>query len=532
MNGKSDNTIRDRLSASGSFNASVESKNHTNLTPTTIIVPVSGIEEYERNPRVYKNPAHDLIKESIRARGLLQQIVITKKPDSSNYVLLQGGTTRLRCMRELYEETGDPKFSQVLCEIRPWSGEDDLLIGHFIENELRGDLNWYEKSALICNLQLLFENRSGKSLPGREFEIQAAESGIKVRRTALHLYRYTVDRLSNHLNLRYQQGIGDRTIERLRRLDTATSAIWLDAGANLEKYDELFYTHLAEFDRSGNLPELIDNTIIGIGDNIQDINYNKVQAMLRAHVIENMPAPVYEELYRPPLKSTRPQPIPRNPEFPTQPIPRQPDSEPTELTQPTIISLAKTEAHPSSSFDLSSAGRLPGRLGKCRALQKKASKLRGKIHRHADLFAQQTGNADCLVKLRFGYGFIVFNLPKRHPDHPNDLRTVRDQAWWLLIELSQWQTALDRQPKRLPAAAVAENADLQKSFNASADPLTTLHRLAETQSIPPPQFNLTTLFMHMSDQALRNFNQLIKYYRELYQLSLNFEIWKHETNYE
>ena len=110
-------SIRDRLLDSSAQD--ITSKPLPELATRSLIISISDIAEYERNPRVYPDPEHESIKDSIRSRGLLQQLVVTQKPGSDKYVLLQGGNTRLKCLRELYEEAGDPKFSQVVCEFRP-----------------------------------------------------------------------------------------------------------------------------------------------------------------------------------------------------------------------------------------------------------------------------------------------------------------------------------------------------------------------------------------------------------------------------
>ena len=85
-------------------------------------IAIDQIDEYEGNPRFYENPEFEAIKESIRERGVIQRIVVTKRPGSDRFVLAQGGNTRLRCLRELHEETGDRKFATTLCE---YQGLDD-----------------------------------------------------------------------------------------------------------------------------------------------------------------------------------------------------------------------------------------------------------------------------------------------------------------------------------------------------------------------------------------------------------------------
>ncbi|MEW8042605.1 MAG: ParB N-terminal domain-containing protein, partial [Candidatus Thiodiazotropha endolucinida] len=87
---------------------------------TAILLDVRRIMPYERNPRHGENPEYDRIKVSIRANGLDQPLVITQRPGTTDYIVHLGGNTRLLILKELYEETGDDRFSQVQCIFKPW----------------------------------------------------------------------------------------------------------------------------------------------------------------------------------------------------------------------------------------------------------------------------------------------------------------------------------------------------------------------------------------------------------------------------
>ena len=73
-------------------------------------IAVDQIDEFEGNPRFYENPEFDAIKESIRECGVIQRIVVTKRPGSGRFVLAQGGNTRLRCLRELHAGNRRPSI--------------------------------------------------------------------------------------------------------------------------------------------------------------------------------------------------------------------------------------------------------------------------------------------------------------------------------------------------------------------------------------------------------------------------------------
>ena len=80
-----------------------------------MVLDVFCIESYERNPRRSENSEYDRIKSSIRNNGLDQPLVVTQRPQSTGYIVRAGGNTRLKILKELHVETGDPNFARSLC---------------------------------------------------------------------------------------------------------------------------------------------------------------------------------------------------------------------------------------------------------------------------------------------------------------------------------------------------------------------------------------------------------------------------------
>ena len=95
------------------FNRQSEEEAATDLRPADkldgAIIPlnINDVHVYDRNPRLSRNPAHAEIKESIRKRGLIGCLTVTKRPQSDKYILYMGGNTRLQIVKELYAETSD-----------------------------------------------------------------------------------------------------------------------------------------------------------------------------------------------------------------------------------------------------------------------------------------------------------------------------------------------------------------------------------------------------------------------------------------
>jgi ParB family protein of integrating conjugative element (PFGI_1 class) len=89
------------------------------IEPTPMTVPIERILEYDRNPRRERNEAYVEIETSIRRRGFVGTLAITRRPGESHYRVAEGGNTVLRILKDLYEETQDPRFHTVQCLFEP-----------------------------------------------------------------------------------------------------------------------------------------------------------------------------------------------------------------------------------------------------------------------------------------------------------------------------------------------------------------------------------------------------------------------------
>lgn len=176
---------------------------HSNLQYNTEVddawaeLPVTAINFYEHNPRKANNEAYAELKESIRVNGILQPLTVTKRPDSTHYILFAGGNTRLAAIRELWEETGDEKFrtTRVIC--KTWRGESAVLLAHMAENTQRNDMTFWDRAngTLVIKRQMETESGSDKPLSYKEFETKLRSFGIQTDARAISVYRFAVERV-------------------------------------------------------------------------------------------------------------------------------------------------------------------------------------------------------------------------------------------------------------------------------------------------------------------------------------------------
>jgi len=189
------------------------------LKTTPIVVSVSQIQEYDRNPRAARNEAYDRIKESIRQRGFNGVLRITRRPGQPHYIVAQGGNTTLRILKELYAETRDPKFQSISCLYEPWISECETLIAHLVENDARGDLIFIDRARALRDLRRLLVQERGMALSTRELAALLRERGYSIDPATITRLDYARETLLPLIPLALRAGLGRPAIDRIRKLE-------------------------------------------------------------------------------------------------------------------------------------------------------------------------------------------------------------------------------------------------------------------------------------------------------------------------
>ena len=215
-----------------------------------LFLPVEAIRRYDRDPRRSRNPEHDRIKASIRADGIKQPLVVTKRPGEAGYVIGAGGNSRLRILMELFEETADERFRVVPCVCKPWSCESQVLLSHLKENDLRGELTFVDKSLAVCEAKRLIEEESGDGeISQKKFAGILKEQGYGLSQGRISQFMYTVERLLPLIPRALENGLGRPQIERIRRVEHATRALWRERSVGDEsEYEEVLSVLFHRYD--------------------------------------------------------------------------------------------------------------------------------------------------------------------------------------------------------------------------------------------------------------------------------------------
>ncbi|MBI2800230.1 MAG: ParB N-terminal domain-containing protein [Gammaproteobacteria bacterium] len=160
-----------------------------------IELAVDEIRPYENNPRRATNAKFDDIKESIRTGGLRSPVTVTRRPGESHFIVEAGGNTRLVALQQLWAETRDIRYRNLVVLFRPWQSESHVLTAHLIENEQRGDMTFWDKAAGIVALKVRLEDELGHVLSLRPLEDALYGLGLSVNTATLAHYLFALERL-------------------------------------------------------------------------------------------------------------------------------------------------------------------------------------------------------------------------------------------------------------------------------------------------------------------------------------------------
>ncbi len=148
-----------------------------------MVLSVMAIELYDKNPRQKDNENFEEIKQSIIAtRGMQSTLNVTRRPGASNYMVGQGGNTRLKAQQDAYQEATDPALKEALSKItvvyKPWISESNVLMAHLVENMVRSDMCYWDSAFGIMSLKKELEQEAGKAFSAREFSTKLNELGL------------------------------------------------------------------------------------------------------------------------------------------------------------------------------------------------------------------------------------------------------------------------------------------------------------------------------------------------------------------
>ena len=206
-----------------------------------VVLDIADIQPYEHNPRRAAHAEYGRIKASIRADGLEQPLVVTRRPGEPDYRLHAGGNTRLKILKELFAETGERRFARLACWYRAWRDEAEVVLAHLKENDLRGDLIFRDKALAVANAERWLVGECGEKLTQARLAEMLAGRGYPLSQGLISQMKYAVERLLPVMPKALEAGLGRRQAMRIRSLDRVARALWLECTPDPEAdYDNVF----------------------------------------------------------------------------------------------------------------------------------------------------------------------------------------------------------------------------------------------------------------------------------------------------
>lgn len=254
-------------------------------------VTLEQIRPFALNPRKTRNPGYDALKTSIRARGLDNPPVLTRRPGDEKYMLASGGNTRLAILGELWQETREARFYRFCWPFRPWpedlspqQGELQCLIGHLAESDLHNGLMFIERAEGILRLRALYRDAGMECQTQQALAEQLTSDGYPVSQSQISRMLQTVDWLLPCIPDALYGGLTRKVIDRLLALRSAAEQVWakLASPESHPEFATLFTTALTTFngEPDGVDPQLVQDELLGEMSRYSGINWNTLQAEL------------------------------------------------------------------------------------------------------------------------------------------------------------------------------------------------------------------------------------------------------------
>ncbi len=203
---------------------------------TRIRVTLDNLVPFHDNPRQSRNPNYEEIKESIRNAGLLNAPNVTRKSPDQQYMIRDGGNTRLEILNELWSETGDRRYFEFDCDFYPYQDELTMLLQHCIENEMRGGMILIERGMGASKAKQQLELTEGP-LSNVALAKKLKTLGWSINDRSLGIALYAVEKLLPTIPIALWEGLGIDSVSKLRKIIDDCGTYWVSL-ATLAAKDE------------------------------------------------------------------------------------------------------------------------------------------------------------------------------------------------------------------------------------------------------------------------------------------------------
>jgi len=411
------------------------------ITVTQLLLEVTLIRRYEGDPRRHENAQFEVIKESIKAQGGLNNpLTVTRRPGEEHYIIEAGGNTRLRALQELWSETGDDRFRWTHVLYKPWVAESQILTRHLIENELRGEMLFGDKALGLEALRRQWAAESGlQELADGEFHRRLIEAGYPVSKRAIRRFRFAA-KLTEHLpQAMADPGFGPVIVDQIHGLMTVAKKYAADNGMSEEQFESgwglaLVAADSTEFDvmdfRHAVVCFLAEWTGQDPIATSMTLDYLAGDRKTEVPEVSTDPMPDPMPSQEPETAGWVPEQAPvmqsADSDWPPAPPQGEPHQQPTHGPGPEPQDLAGAPENP--GWD--EAPMIP--TAKPTQIPNKDLKsLRARACVLAQRIAQHYRMGSIIAPINTGHGYLVTDLPQIDPDDNSDTPIMA--VWWMLF---------------------------------------------------------------------------------------------------
>ena len=202
-------------------------------------ITLDEVKLYDHNTRTNPNALYDEIKQSIKMRGLDNNPTITKRPGDSQYMIMNGGNTRLQILKDLYQDTqvqiqraekeDNKKLTQELqleadyyyrhkWLYKKFVSDLDCFSGHIVENEQRADTLFIDKVLAVTKFREFFKNQDIDIKSNRTIAAHITQHGWSISHASVGIMLFAIDELYPFIPTLLHSGFSAGKTNELRKL--------------------------------------------------------------------------------------------------------------------------------------------------------------------------------------------------------------------------------------------------------------------------------------------------------------------------
>jgi len=269
------------------------------VVKTPLMQDITELDYYNHNPRIQDNPKFEEIRGSIRKTGGIDNpLAITRRPNDEHRMVFSGGNTRLRALKELYEEfssNNDPtiqidanQFRYVPCVFHPWHSESRTHVAHLIENDQRSSLSLIDKAKGVKKQWLIWEDEIGEKINQATFLKKLNDAGFPLSQPNCSRLMYVTNTLLELIpNALEQDKLGPRDVDEIRALRKSYETFWVantPDDTSAAEFEPIFIESLIQCDGDNfsikNLKHKLDISIAKIANIAVSTIRHEVDALL------------------------------------------------------------------------------------------------------------------------------------------------------------------------------------------------------------------------------------------------------------